>query len=65
MSPDRTVTYVLPVHDEAPNVAAFHRALVAATEERPDLRFEFVYVDDGSRDDSLRRARGESADGAC
>ena len=31
MSPDRTVTYVLPVHDEAPTVAAFHRALVTAT----------------------------------
>lgn len=55
MSPDRTVSYVLPVHDEAPNIAAFHAALVAATDERPDLRFEFVYVDDGSRDDSLRR----------
>jgi len=55
MSPDRTVAYVLPVYDEAENVAAFHRALVAATDERPDLRFEFVYVDDGSGDDSLDR----------
>jgi len=55
MSPDRTVAYVLPVYDEAENVAAFHRALVAATDERPDLRFEFVYVDDGSGDGSLDR----------
>ena len=55
MSPDRTVTYVLPVYDEAPNIVAFHAALTAATDERPDLRFEFVYVDDGSRDDSLDR----------
>ena len=35
MSPDRTVAYELPVHDEADNVAAFHRALLAATGERP------------------------------
>ena len=40
--PDRLVTYVLPVFDEAENVATFHGALVAVTEERPDLRFEFV-----------------------
>ena len=53
--PDRLVTYVLPLFNEAENVAAFHRALLAATEERPALRFEFVYVDDGSRDDSLDR----------
>ena len=47
------VAYVLPVHDEASGIRAFHDALVAATDKRPDLDFEFVYVDDGSRDDSL------------
>jgi polyisoprenyl-phosphate glycosyltransferase len=55
VDPTRRVAYVLPVFDEAPNIAIFHAALVAATEERPDLVFEFVYVDDGSRDDSLER----------
>ncbi len=54
-APDRTVTYVLPVHDEAAGLVAFHRELAAATAERPDLDFRFVYVDDGSRDDSLDR----------
>lgn len=51
----RTVAYVLPVYNEADSVAAFHSALVAATETRPDLDYEFVYVDDGSRDASLER----------
>lgn len=51
----RRVAYVLPVFDEEDNVAVFHAALVAATETRPDLTYEFVYVDDGSRDDSLAR----------
>jgi dolichol-phosphate mannosyltransferase len=49
----RLVAYVLPVHNEADGINAFHEALVAATDRRPDLDFEFVYVDDGSRDESL------------
>lgn len=51
----RRVAYVLPVFDEAEGIADFHDHLVDATRSRPDLDFEFVYVDDGSRDDSLRR----------
>jgi dolichol-phosphate mannosyltransferase len=47
------VAYVLPVHNEAGGLGAFHQALVVATDKRPDLDFEFVYVDDGSRDGSL------------
>jgi polyisoprenyl-phosphate glycosyltransferase len=49
----RLVAYVLPVHDEAAGIRTFHEALVTATDKRPDLDFEFVYVDDGSRDESL------------
>ena len=49
------ITYVLPVYNEAENIAVFHRALTRATEARSDLDFEFVYVNDGSRDDSLAR----------
>ena len=47
------VAYVLPVHNEAGGLGAFHEALLVATDKRPDLDFEFVYVDDGSRDGSL------------
>ena len=49
----RLVAYVLPVHNEAAGIVAFHEALITATDKRPDLDFEFVYVDDGSRDESL------------
>jgi dolichol-phosphate mannosyltransferase len=52
-APRRLVAYVLPVHDEAEGLLAFHEALVNATDKRPDLDFEFCYVDDGSRDGSL------------
>ncbi len=51
----RRVAYVLPVHDEEANLDVFHDALVEATLKRADLDFEFVYVDDGSRDRSLDR----------
>lgn len=54
--PDRRrIAYVLPVFDEQDNIAAFHSALVEATASRPDLDYEFVYVDDGSADASLER----------
>ncbi len=52
---EKTISYVLPVYNEQDNIAAFHAALVEATAARTDCTFEFVYVDDGSRDDSLPR----------
>ncbi|CAN5356305.1 glycosyltransferase family 2 protein [soil metagenome] len=51
----RHISYVLPVFNEEDNVGVFHDALTVATSARPDIDFEFVYVDDGSRDDSLAR----------
>lgn len=54
-APRRHVAYVLPVFDEEANIDLFHDTLVAATRSRPDLDFEFVYVDDGSQDGSLDR----------
>jgi dolichol-phosphate mannosyltransferase len=54
-APRRRVAYVLPVYDEGEGILAFHTALVSATNGRPDLDFVFVYVDDGSRDDSLEQ----------
>jgi dolichol-phosphate mannosyltransferase len=47
------VVYVLPVYNEAAGLASFHAELVRCSQERPDIDFEFLYVDDGSRDDSL------------
>jgi glycosyltransferase involved in cell wall biosynthesis len=56
MTPARQlVAYVLPVYNEAAGIRTFHEALVTATDARPDLDFEFLYVDDGSRDASLDR----------
>ncbi|WP_235739178.1 glycosyltransferase family 2 protein [Nocardioides alcanivorans] len=51
----RKVAYVLPVYEEAENIGVFHTAILESTATRPDLDFEFVYVNDGSKDDSLDR----------
>ena len=51
----RRIAYVLPVYNEQDNIAVFHAALSDATDARSDLDLEFVYVNDGSRDDSLER----------
>lgn len=57
------VSFVLPVYDEADGIEAFHHELTQATRRRRDLSFEFVYVNDGSRDGSLQVLRRlESAD---
>ena len=50
-----SVAYVLPVYNEAEGIEAFHADLVEVAACRPDLDVEFVYIDDGSRDDSLSR----------
>ncbi len=47
------ISFVLPVHNEADGLHAFHAELTRATGKRPDHSFEYVYVNDGSRDGSL------------
>ncbi len=45
------LSVVLPVHDEAGNLAELHRRLTATLEGTVD--YEVVFVDDGSRDQSV------------
>lgn len=55
----RRITYVLPVYNESRGIDEFFTRLSAATtelEHRYDVRF--LFVDDGSRDDSLEHLIG-------
>jgi dolichol-phosphate mannosyltransferase len=55
-----TVSVVVPVKDEAENVAALAREIAAALKDRPD--HEIIFVDDGSSDGTAERLtalRGE------
>src|SRR5262249_59854261 len=57
------VSIVVPVYHNARSLAELLRRFQALAAGRPDLEFEFVFVDDGSRDDSFeglsRLATGE------
>ena len=51
------LSIVIPCHNEAANVAELHRRL-SETAERIAGEVEFVFVDDGSCDDTLDRLKG-------
>jgi polyisoprenyl-phosphate glycosyltransferase len=57
--PDRNanalISLVVPFYNEGEGVETFRRAVVPVLESIPDIRFEIVCVDDGSRDDTLAR----------
>lgn len=66
MAPGPGLSIVVPVYNEAKNLAALHARLVAlAAKLRAErqLPVECVYVDDGSRDESLALLRTLPADG--
>ncbi|GAB3701354.1 glycosyltransferase family 2 protein [Saccharopolyspora tripterygii] len=48
------ISYVLPVYNEAEGIKHFHTELTSAVAQRPEFDFEFIYVNDGSADGSLR-----------
>ena len=61
------LSIVVPVFNEAAGLARLHQKLSAVTHklrERWHLRCEIVYVDDGSRDDTLAVVQGFTADAA-
>ena len=44
---------ILPIHNEQFNILILHNRLVNMSKTLPELNFEFVFVDDGSTDDSV------------
>ena len=55
--PGALLSVVVPCFDEEAVIREAHRRLAAALETVPDLDFELVYVDDGSRDATLNLLR--------
>jgi glycosyltransferase involved in cell wall biosynthesis len=47
------ISVVMPVYNEATNVPAMHEALSATAIEYPQFDWEFVFVEDGSTDDTF------------
>ena len=48
----KTISIVIPVHNEAENVALMYAALVETWQQLPAYEYEFLFVDDGSTDAS-------------
>jgi len=56
------VSIIVPVYNNAPSLPELARQLDALAAKKPEHHFEFVYVDDGSADDSfavLKKLAGE------
>ena len=56
---DYTISCIVPVHNEGPDILAFLRQLHGLLKKQTS-RFEIVLVDDGSTDDSLFAAAAEA-----
>jgi glycosyltransferase involved in cell wall biosynthesis len=48
-----TFSVVVPVYNESGNVEAAYRALDDVARQHPDLAWEFIFVDDGSKDNTF------------
>ncbi|MFT8394993.1 glycosyltransferase [Propionibacterium sp.] len=55
---NRLISFVLPVYNEGVNVDLIHKTLMKVTADL-SYNLEFVYVNDGSSDDSFDRLRAE------
>jgi dolichol-phosphate mannosyltransferase len=52
----KTISIVIPIYNEAPNVRPLYTALQSIIKKIP-YKFELIFVDDGSRDDSVSKIK--------
>lgn len=50
----KLISIVVPCYNEEPALGAFYEAITKVSQEMATVDFEFVFVDDGSRDGTLR-----------
>jgi glycosyltransferase involved in cell wall biosynthesis len=50
------LSIVVPLYNEEESVSALHRAIVGAMDP-VNIRYEMIFVDDGSKDDTFQRAK--------
>ena len=53
----KTISYVLPVFNESAGIGEFYKELTKAVAKNKRYNYEFVFINDGSRDDSLKKLR--------
>lgn len=50
----KLLSIVVPCYNEEPALQSFYKAVNEVSQEMSSLDFEFVFVDDGSRDGTMR-----------
>lgn len=50
----KSITILIPAYNEEAVLPQLHRRLISLSESLPDYAFEFLFVNDGSRDDTLQ-----------
>ena len=51
------ITVAVPCYNEEPVLDLFYRAITAVAKEFPGTEFEFLFIDDGSRDNTLGKVQ--------
>jgi polyisoprenyl-phosphate glycosyltransferase len=59
MRTNQKISFVIPAYNEASNVVKLYNELVSVTGKQP-YQFEFIFVDDGSTDETLKMIRSLS-----
>ncbi|QQG50946.1 MAG: glycosyltransferase family 2 protein [Candidatus Saccharibacteria bacterium] len=54
---NKTISIVIPIYNESPNVALLYKTIKSTVKKLPQ-KFELIFVDDGSSDDSVKKLRG-------
>ena len=54
---EQTISIIIPMYNEAANLAPLYSELKSCIERIKKYRFEVIFVDDGSKDDSAKVAR--------
>jgi len=55
MSGSRLISVVVPALNEEENIRPFYEAVKAVTDDLPEFQWEFIFVDDGSTDATVKR----------
>lgn len=49
----KLVTYIFPIYNESGNIQLLHKTITGLMDKNKTYDFEIIYINDGSRDDSL------------
>lgn len=49
----KQIDYIFPIYNESGNIARLYQEMRAVLAQRPDLAYRLIFVNDGSKDDSL------------